>query len=82
MPILLPVKKPPSKPRQVTIRERREKLGLSQEALAERCGLDQTSISKLELGIVSEPLFTKGLKIADALELDPHELKFGGGAAA
>lgn len=74
MPILCIVKK-------VTIRERREQLGLSQEALADRCGLAQTSISKLELGIITEPLFTKGLKIADALELDPHELKFGGAAA-
>ena len=74
-------KQPPTKPRQVTIRERREKLGLSQEALAERCGLEQTSISKLELGVVSEPLFTTGLRIADALELDPHELKFGGATA-
>lgn len=83
MPILLGVKKPlADKPRQISIRARREKLGLSQEALAARCGLEQTSISKLELGVVSEPLFSTGLKIADALELDPHELKFGGGAAA
>lgn len=53
------------------------RLGLSQKALAERAGLDQTDVSKIELGKISEPLFTKGLRIADALEIDPHSLKFG-----
>jgi len=55
---------------------------LSQEALGARAGMDQTAISKLELGKVSEPLFSKGIALADALELDPHRLKFGVEASA
>lgn len=61
----------------LTLREARRKRGLSQEALAERSGLLQTSISKLELGKIVEPLFSNGLALADALEMDPHTLKFG-----
>lgn len=62
---------------QFTIREARKRLKLSQRALADRVGAEQSDISKLELGKVGEPRFTKGLRIADALELDPHHLKFG-----
>lgn len=76
MPILSAV------PKKWTVRERRKRLGLSQEALAERAGLDQQDISRIELGKVSEPGFTKGLRLADALQLDPHDLQFGAGAAA
>lgn len=60
-----------------TVKQARLRLGLSQQALAARAGTDQADISRLELGKVTEPLFSKGLKIADALELDPHHLQFG-----
>lgn len=67
---------------QLTVKEARNRLGLSQKALAERAGIDQTDVSKIELGKVGEPLFTKGLRIADALEIDPHTLKFGSSVSA
>ena len=49
------------------IRERRDELGLSQEALAENCGVDRTYISMLERG-TRNPSFLNMLKIASGLQ--------------
>lgn len=55
------------------IRERREKLGFSQEAFAEECGLHRTYISQLERGLKSPTVRTLAL-IAEKLGLPPDEL--------
>lgn len=49
------------------IRRRREKLGWSQEKLADRCGFDRTYISMLERGR-RNPSFLNLLKLSDGLE--------------
>jgi transcriptional regulator with XRE-family HTH domain len=64
------------------MREARLRLKLSQQELADRIGIDQSDISKLELGKVGEPLFSKGLRIADALNLDPRALTFSAESGA
>jgi transcriptional regulator with XRE-family HTH domain len=50
------------------IRSRREKLKLSQEALADRCGFDRTYISMLERGR-RNPAFVNLIKLAEGLEM-------------
>lgn len=64
--------------KKLSLREARRRRGLSQVALALRAGLEQTDISKLERGDTAEPLFYRGLALADALGVDPHVLRFGG----
>ncbi|HBB75645.1 MAG TPA: XRE family transcriptional regulator [Planctomycetaceae bacterium] len=49
------------------IKKQREKLGLSQEKLAERCGFDRTYISMLERGR-RNPSLLNLLKLAEGLE--------------
>jgi transcriptional regulator with XRE-family HTH domain len=55
------------------IREKREKLGFSQEAFADECGLHRTYISQLERGLKSPTVRTLAL-IAAKLKLTPDEL--------
>jgi transcriptional regulator with XRE-family HTH domain len=59
-----------------TIREVRNRRGVSQENLALRCGLDRTYVSGIERG-VRNPSLTNILKIAAALEVHPSELFVG-----
>ncbi len=51
------------------LRSRREALGVSQEALADLCGLDRTAVSLLERSQRS-PLLDTVVALARALELD------------
>lgn len=55
------------------IKNHRENLGLSQEKLAEKCGLDRTYISLLERG-KRNPSYTNLLKVASGLEISISEL--------
>lgn len=55
------------------IKKQREKLGLSQEKLAERCGFDRTYISMLERG-KRNPSLLNLLKLADGLETSVSRL--------
>lgn len=55
------------------IKTRRENLGLTQEKLAEKCGLDRTYISLLERG-KRNPSYTNLLKVASGLEISISEL--------
>jgi transcriptional regulator with XRE-family HTH domain len=58
----------------INLRGLRNRAGLSQEALGERCGLDRTEISLLERGLRFPRLDTV-VKLARALELEsPGEL--------
>lgn len=55
------------------VRNRREVLGLSQEAAAVRCGIHWTQLGKVERGQRSLRLETI-VKIADGLDIDAGEL--------
>lgn len=55
------------------IRDSRKKLGLSQEALAEKANVSLSTIQRIEKGIVKPRAFTLKI-IADTLELDIVEL--------
>ena len=55
------------------VRDRRLAAGLSQEALAERCGFDRKSISRVETGAFS-PSLDRVFRLADALEVSVDEL--------
>jgi transcriptional regulator with XRE-family HTH domain/tetratricopeptide (TPR) repeat protein len=52
--------------------ELRRAAGLTQEELAERCGLSVRAISAIESGRVERPHRRSLLAVADALELDDH----------
>lgn len=58
------------------VRARRHELGLSQEQLAEVCGLHWTFIGQVERGRRNISLHNL-LKIAEGLQLDPGELVRG-----
>ncbi|MFM9964865.1 MAG: helix-turn-helix domain-containing protein [Planctomycetaceae bacterium] len=55
------------------IRSQREKLGLSQETLAVRCGFDRTYISMLERG-KRNPSLLNLMKLATGLETSVSQL--------
>lgn len=55
------------------LRRERERLGLSQEALADRAGVDRTEIGKLERG-TREPRLRTLVKIYRALDVSPDVL--------
>jgi len=55
------------------VRKRRERLGLSQEDLASRSGLDRTYVSGIERG-VRNPTLKILIRLATALELNLSEL--------
>lgn len=63
------------------VRARRQQLGLTQEGLAERCGLHRTYISSLEREQRSISLKNIQL-IADALEVEPYRLFLDGTSEA
>lgn len=50
------------------IREKREKLGMSQKELAESCGIAQSTLCDIEMGR-SNPSIEVALKIAKALKV-------------
>jgi transcriptional regulator with XRE-family HTH domain len=61
----------------VYLRTRRERLGLTQEALAARTKVAQNTISKLETNARARPVFTTVAALASALQVDPRDLRFG-----
>ena len=56
-----------------TLREFRQKAGLSQEKLAMECNLDRTYISMLERGL-RQPSLTSLFDIAESLSIKPSKL--------
>lgn len=58
------------------LRKARERAGLSQEALGERCGLHRTEISFLERA-QREPRLSTIVKLAKALGVKPSDLLKG-----
>lgn len=55
------------------IAARREKLGLTQEQLADRCGTARNYVGELERG-EKQPTLTSLFAVAEALESTPAEL--------
>ncbi len=52
----------------------RKQLGLTQEQLAEKSGVDQTTISRLERGEIKRPRWEVVANLARALDVKPEEL--------
>lgn len=55
------------------IRLRRQSLGMSQEQLADRAGIERKSVSRVETGAYS-PSVDRLWSIGDALDMPPHVL--------
>jgi transcriptional regulator with XRE-family HTH domain len=60
-----------------TLRDARTARGWTQDELAEKSGIDQTTISGLEVGRSTRPSFDTVQKLARALKLRPEQLVFG-----
>lgn len=58
----------------MTFRELRERAELSQAQLAEAAGVDQTTISQIELGKVRDPRYGTVKALAKALGTTPDNL--------
>lgn len=48
--------------------------GLTQEQLAEKTGLNQTTISDIERGIIRKPSWDAVAKLSKALDYNPNEI--------
>ncbi|GGE99789.1 helix-turn-helix domain-containing protein [Flavobacterium limi] len=57
----------------IHIRQLREKKGLSQQGLADDCGITKSQISRIEVATINTTIKTL-VKIANALEVEPKEL--------
>lgn len=57
----------------MSIRERRNRLGMSQAELAERIGVNQTAVSQWERGVIT-PTLNKARKLAETLGCTIDEL--------
>lgn len=56
------------------ISEIMQKKGITTEKLSLATGIPKTTINEYRSARKKEPSFSRGLKIADALGVDPHEL--------
>jgi transcriptional regulator with XRE-family HTH domain len=59
-----------------TLKQARERRGLTQAELADAAGVDQATVSRLEIGRVSNPSFDTVKKLARALRVAPEALTF------
>lgn len=57
----------------IHIRQLREKKGLSQQGLADDCGITKSQISRIEVATINTTVKTL-VKIANALDVEPKEL--------
>lgn len=60
----------------ITVAEARRRSGLTQDQLALKSGVDQTTISSLETGRKRHPKFDTVLRLAKALNVAPEQLRF------
>lgn len=61
----------------MTLREARERRGFTQVELADLAGVDQTTISRIEAGIRSNPSNATVARLEEALRLKRGTLVFG-----
>jgi transcriptional regulator with XRE-family HTH domain len=59
------------------MKKARGRAQISQESLANRCGITKASISKIELGLVQNVAMETLFKLADMLQVDPRWLATG-----
>lgn len=57
------------------LKERRLEMGMTQTTLAERSGVSQQAIQRIESGLISRPRFL--LEISTALQCEPNWLLHG-----
>ncbi|MBZ4041541.1 helix-turn-helix domain-containing protein [Flavobacterium hibisci] len=57
----------------IHIRQLREKKGLSQQGLADDCGITKSQISRIEVATINTTVKTL-VKIANALDVEPKQL--------
>lgn len=62
--------------KRVSLKAARKRARLTQDELAARSGIDQTTISALETGRNSNPTLSTVLALSSALGVDPLALKF------
>lgn len=60
----------------MTLREARKKAGLTQDELAAKSGIDQTTISSLETYRHTNPSDDTAKRLAKALRIRPVQLRF------
>ena len=60
----------------MSLREAREQAGLTQEQLADKAGMDQTTISRLETSPAANPTHRTIQRLAAALGIAPSRLQF------
>jgi transcriptional regulator with XRE-family HTH domain len=58
------------------LREARERLGLTQEQVAQRCGVHATEVSRIEAG-KRDPQISTLERLAKAVEVNPGQLLDG-----
>lgn len=58
----------------MNLREARQDRKLTQERLAELSGVDQTTISNLEVGRIQSPAWETVCRLARVLDIPPEEL--------
>lgn len=63
--------------KRIYLRTARERAGLTQGQLADKSGVPQPTISKLETRGDISPEFVTVANLADALNRDPRALRFG-----
>lgn len=61
----------------LTLRQARQRRGLTQEELEALSGVQQANISAIERGAVKDPNSSTVMKLAAALDIDPRVLRFG-----
>ena len=61
----------------IYLRTAREACGLTQEQLERLSGIAQNTISRLEADRKARPVFTTVVRLAQALGVDPLQLRFG-----
>ena len=63
--------------KRIWLRDARKRCGLTQAELAERIGKPQSFISKLEIGILTDPAMSDAAALGRELGIDPLRLRFG-----
>lgn len=63
--------------KRITLREARERAGMTQQQLADASGVPQSVISRIESGVTANPGISIVLRLARRLRLSADQLRFG-----
>ena len=64
-----------------TLRQARDRSGMTQAELSKASGVHLSTITQLERGIITDPRTNTARALAEALGIDPWLLTFGGRAS-